>query len=95
MIKYYQRPDNDLNTAFPDLRGPLGNSVYVGRGRVNNGLHNQKCHVIREWSQTGNFFDLRPRSEPKMENLGPWIVKMSNPEHNIEQFPRVSDVTYA
>merc|ERR1712235_60982 len=53
MIKYYQRPENDLNTAFPDLRGPLGSSVYVGRGRVNNGLQHQKCHVIREWSQTG------------------------------------------
>ena len=62
MIKYYQRQDNDLNTAFPDLRGPLGNSVYVGRGRVNNGLHNQKCHVIREWSQTGIFlFETRIR----------------------------------
>ena len=60
MIKYYQRPDKDLNTAFPDLRGPLGNSVYVGRGRVNNGLHNQKCHVIREWSQTGIFFIWNP-----------------------------------
>ena len=92
MIKYYQRPDKDLNTAFPDLRGPLGNSVYVARGRVNNGLHNQKCHVIREWTQTGIFFVF---GSEITENSGPWIVKMSNPEHNIEQFPRVSDVTYA
>ena len=58
MIKYYQRPENDLNTAFPDLRGPLGSSVYVGRGRVNNGLQNQKCHVLREWSQSGKICQL-------------------------------------
>ena len=55
MIEYYQNPGNDLHTAFPQLHGSLGTPIYKSKGRVKRNTGWQRCRIIQQWAEHGEF----------------------------------------